>query len=266
MPFSCGPSCAITARSAGGSLQRFDPARGMEGRVRGQVNRRLSALMAEQRIRVDCSRVAGEHGVLGGQRCVQLAERAVVPGADVGDRDLLADRRDPHARDAPVLDRDVRCGMFEQFAKGGDGALGAAELLLKPTKVARDQLAAGGEVRGVQDAADVFERHVQITEPVDDLCRGNLREVVAAVAREGIDFRGLKQALFVVVAQRFHAQVRGAGEVADGHDRLHGPRFKSPPAGESTREHLLDPPALAAATVEPSGPDEQAGNQQGGQP
>jgi len=133
-------------------------------------------------------------------------------------------------------------------------------------QVARDQLAACGEVRGVQDAADVVKRHVQVTESADDLRRGYLPEVVAAVAREGIDLCGLKQALFLVVTQRFHAQVSGAGEVADGHHRLHGPKFKAPPTGESTRDHVLDRPARVAARVKPSGPNERDGNQQEGQP
>ena len=128
-----------------------------------------------------------------------------------------------------MLDREVGRGMLEQFAQGRDGVLGAAELLLKPAQVAGDQLAAGGEVRGAQDAADVFEWHVEITEPADDLRGGDLREVVATVARERIDFRGRKQARFVVVAQRFLAQVGGAGEVADGHDRLHGPEIDVSP-------------------------------------
>ena len=118
----------------------------------------------------------------------------------------------------------------------------------------------------MQDAADVVKRHVQVTESADDLRRGYLPEVVAAVAREGIDLCGLKQALFLVAAQRFDDEVSGAGEVADGHDRLHGPRFKSALTGESTRDHALDRPARVAARVEPSGPNERDGNQQEGQP
>ena len=118
---------------------------------------------------------------------------------------------------------------------------------------------------------------------------GIWREVVAAVAGVGIHFRGRQQALFLVVAQRLHAQVRGAGEVADGHGRLrvsalrvsalrvsalrvsalrvsslhvsslHGSRLRSPPAGESRRDHGLDPPAAAAARLEPSIRNEQEG-------
>jgi hypothetical protein len=67
----------------------------------------------------------------------------------------------------------------------------------------------------MQHHSDVIERHVEISEPSDHLSDRDLGARVSAITGHGIDFRRLKKAGPVVVAQGLHAEERDAGEVAD---------------------------------------------------
>jgi hypothetical protein len=54
----------------------------------------------------------------------------------------------------------------------------------------------------------------------------------------------------VVVAQRLDAQMRRPGEVSDRQRGTHPPSLGSPTTGESTLAMGLDPPVVAAVSVE----------------
>jgi hypothetical protein len=78
-----------------------------------------------------------------------------------------------------------------------------------------DQLVAGGQVRGGDDGMDLFQRHVQGPEPLDDLGSRDLVGAIAAVPGRRIDIGGHQQADAMVVTQRLDVQVRGAREIPD---------------------------------------------------
>jgi hypothetical protein len=71
------------------------------------------------------------------------------------------------------------------------------------------------EIWSGKDRPDPFERHLQDTEPADDLSDRDLVGRVATVTGIGIDVGRLKQADLVVVAQRLRTHLRGASELAN---------------------------------------------------
>jgi hypothetical protein len=82
--------------------------------------------------------------------------------------------------------------------------------------VGGDHAVARGQVRRVEDGLDVLEGHVEVAEPADDLRDGDLLSSIAAIAGVSIHVGWLQHTDTVVVAQRFDAEMRRAGEVADG--------------------------------------------------
>ena len=88
--------------------------------------------------------------------------------------------------------------------------------LFQPGQVGGDERVPGVDVGRLQDGADLFQRHVEIAEPSDDLCRGDLLRRVTAVARVRVDLRRDQQPEPVVVPEGLHAEVGGPGEITDG--------------------------------------------------
>ncbi len=94
--------------------------------------------------------------------------------------------------------------------------MGLGESLLEPVQVRSDEVVASVHVGRGDDRLDLFQRHLQGTEASDDLGGGDLLDDVAAMTGVWIDVGRLQQADPMVMAERFHAQVGGAGEVSDG--------------------------------------------------
>src|SRR6202012_1741725 len=120
---------------------------------------------------------------------------------------------------------------------------------LQQRQVRRNELVPGVDVGRLQDGANLFERHLEIAEPSDDLCRGYLLGAVPAVTRVRIDFRRDQQSEPVVVPQGLDAEVGGPREVTDGQGRRHAPSLDSPPWGESRTGRRLDSPQGGRRTV-----------------
>jgi len=78
-----------------------------------------------------------------------------------------------------------------------------------------DLLAAGVLVGRRQHGLELLQRHAQVTEPADDLGRGDLAGGVAPVPGARIGAGRLQQADLVVMPQRPARHVAGAREVAD---------------------------------------------------
>ena len=116
-----------------------------------------------------------------------------------------------------------------------------------------DELVASVEIGGGDDRLDLFQRHLEGTEAPDDLGGRDLLGGVAPMTGVGVDVGRLQQADAVVVAERLHAEVGGAGEVTDGQGRAHSPSMRPPPRGDTSAKKALDPPARAAVNLYAAG-------------
>ena len=65
-----------------------------------------------------------------------------------------------------------------------------------------------GMVGRVENGFDLLDRHLQVPEPADDLCRRYLVGVVVAVPGIRVHLHRFEQPDLVVVTQRLHAEVR----------------------------------------------------------
>jgi hypothetical protein len=74
----------------------------------------------------------------------------------------------------------------------------------------------GLDVGSLKHNLDVFEWHIQVAEAADDLSRDDLLFGVPPISGVHVHMDRLQQANLMVVAEHLHAQVRGAGEVANG--------------------------------------------------
>ena len=239
--------------------QRRHPAHGPQWPGAGHEDRGLAQSVGEQLGRVDAAARAVGALVLGVDRGVELAERALVPRPRVLDVQRLTDRGGrggvhPQAADVGQFGR-RRAG--QQIAQRGDRVLRAGQPFFQPVQMGGDELVARLDVRRGQDLLDLLDRHVQIPEPPDDLRGRYLVGGVPAVARVRIHIGGLQQADPVVVAQRLHAQMGRAGEVADRQAVLHDPSLHPPLGGESRPVCGVDHPLAAAVRVvdvRPRGP------------
>lgn len=128
-----------------------------------------------------------------------------------------------------VIDRDgAVLGAVQQTPQGCDRLLGSGQAGLETRQVVGDHPVAGLDVRSLKHDLDVIERHLQIAETADDLCLDDLLCGIAPVPAVHVHLDRLQQADLVIVAKHLHAQVRGPGEVADGHRRVHQPSLTLP--------------------------------------
>ena len=149
---------------------------------------------------------------------------------------------------------------LEEVAQLPDRGTCLGELELEAIEVLDDQSVARVGVRRGEHGLDVGDRHVQGPESSDDLGDGDLTLGVVAIAVVLVHLAWLEQPHLVVVVQRLDAQVRGAGEVADRDARSHEPSIDPPPAGGSTADLVLDPPASGGDNLAPSRPSAGASN------
>ena len=165
---------------------------------------------------------------------VELRERLVQPRLRIVPIDDAADGNRVDGRDRPVLDRQGRSVPVEQRLQRRNGRLGLRKRLLHALQMHQHRLITHGDVRHVQDAADLLEWHVEVAEPADDLRDRNLAGRVTAVAAGTVDLGRAQEVQVVVVAKRLDAQMRHPGELTDGQQHAHALSVHPPPTGESS--------------------------------
>ena len=144
--------------------------------------------MGEQVSGEDAARRASRGDLLGGQRGVQLADSALVPGGRILNVDDLADGG---GRTGAML----RCSMSPDPAGLGwrssrsDAAASwvRARLSSRRSEMGGDELVAGVDVRRGDDGPDVLEGHLQRAEPPDHLGGRDLVGGIAAVTSVRVD-------------------------------------------------------------------------------
>ena len=227
------PAWTMVASSTGGQGQRLDAADRPDRLRRGDEDGDVAPFVGEEVVGDHGARWAGRRDALRRQRAGELSEGALEPRPQCLEAHRLGDGRGVQCRLAPMLHGRRRRRTLEQVAERADRLLRLEEILLQPGQVVGDELIAGVDVGRLQDGADLLQRHVEIAESSDDLCRGDLLGAVAAVARVGVDLGRDQQTEPVVVPEGLDAEVGGPGEIADGQGGRHVPSFDSPPGGES---------------------------------
>ena len=101
-----------------------------------------------------------------GELAVELVERRAAPLAAVVEPDRLADRERRRRSDGSSSHGGRALDVLEQRLQRSDRRLGALELLLHVTEVDEDRLVATRDIGRVEDCSDVFDRHVELAEPV----------------------------------------------------------------------------------------------------
>ena len=98
-----------------------------------------------------------------------------------------------------------------------------------------DEVVASVNIGCGDDRLDLVQRHLQGTKAPDDLGGGDLLGGVTPVAGVRVDISWLQESDVVVVTQRLHAEVGGAGEISDGQGSTHAPSMRSPLRARANR-------------------------------
>ena len=105
---------------------------------------------------------------------VKLGHGGVVPGDNVIVPDRTADRGDGPGGDRTQLDPQVADVRAQELPERPHRGPGTVELVFQALQVPGDEVGAPLRVLGREDGLHVGQRHVQFTEPVNDLGGGDL--------------------------------------------------------------------------------------------
>jgi hypothetical protein len=143
-------------------------------------------------------------------------------------------------------------GPFEQSTELGDSRTGARQLPLESAEMGHNHAVASVRIGSRHDYLDVAHGRLQSTESADHLRGWDLLHGVVAVAGVRVDLGRYKQPDLVVVAQCLDAEMRSAREVADGHIRPHGGKYRLSPCWRLKPPGALDSPIWRLALCVPT--------------